>query len=420
VFRVGPGQITDDSELALCLARALITRAPANITSGPFPPDAPPPAGAPLSAGDGPSRGSEPAAEPGSGGAALLAAGAAGAAREGYWEGRFPLGRVARAYHWWAHSQPFDIGGTCATAFRFPLTFQVDTEIVLSTIFPPANRTPEQQAEDEERMRQKRRQMQEEDEKLLVKQMQTNAATCSDSQANGALMRATPLAVWAHRLPPEAVARWAALDASLSHCNPVCRAANAAYCVAIAHLINHPGDAEGAFEGEGGEAGEQEDRGGGQGGMRHTQGNVASKHSGSRPCGLQVECRRSIGWVKWGFMLAFYHLLRGSGYEEAIEDTLVRGGDTDTNAAIVGGMVGAMRGVEGMGGMDGLKEVEGGPGLEGEKGVPRGMVEGMVRRDYSKGRERPEQLRPRDLLALCEALFHLAPGESAARSACIG
>ena len=67
------------------------------------------------------------------------------------------------------------------------------------------------------------------------------------SLANGALMRVAPLAVWAHREPAEAIFQHCAADASLSHPNPVCAEASAAYCIAIAHLIRCPGDAEGAL-----------------------------------------------------------------------------------------------------------------------------------------------------------------------------
>ncbi|CAI5996152.1 unnamed protein product [Closterium sp. NIES-64] len=479
VFRVGPGQITDDSELALCLARALVAaRAPPAATSGASTntssSDSPPPADAPLSTGGCASRGAEPAAaEPGSG------SGSAGAAGGGYWEGGFPLGRVARAYHFWGFSRPFDMGNTCATAFRFPHPPPPAGGFVSSPFSPYSSA---EQAKTEKL------------EQQMAKQMQTNAATRMNSQANGALMRVTPLAVWAHRLPPHAVAQCAALDASLSHTNPTCRAASAAYCIAIAHLINHPGDAQGAFEeaamwaarerkrggamwvGGGGKKGGAETvgewlehvrvavaaEGGGErsgaasgagaaagrgsagrgvqgrqagrgsvGGwgkqalqqvmgalgtcVTDTQGIDTSKQTGGKGCALQVECTKFIGWVKWGFLLAFYHLLRRSSYDEALEDTLVRGGDTDTNAAIVGGMVGALHGVEGM------EEVEGGEGgQQGQRGqgiqgagVPRAMVERVVGRDYSKGIERPVELRPADLLALCEALFLLAPQESA-------
>ena len=40
------------------------------------------------------------------------------------------------------------------------------------------------------------------------------------------------------------------------------------------------------------------------------------------------------------------HMRLGSPYEKAIAAILARGGDTDTNAAIVGGLAGALHGVE--------------------------------------------------------------------------
>jgi hypothetical protein len=41
------------------------------------------------------------------------------------------------------------------------------------------------------------------------------------SLSNGALMRASPLAVWAHRLPAAAVAAAARQEAALTHPNPI-------------------------------------------------------------------------------------------------------------------------------------------------------------------------------------------------------
>lgn len=73
------------------------------------------------------------------------------------------------------------------------------------------------------------------------------ARQCMDSKANGALMRAAPLAVWGHRLPPAELAAAAAADVRLSHPNPACADASAAYCIALAHLIAHPGNAGGAL-----------------------------------------------------------------------------------------------------------------------------------------------------------------------------
>jgi ADP-ribosyl-[dinitrogen reductase] hydrolase len=57
----------------------------------------------------------------------------------------------------------------------------------------------------------------------------------------------------------------------------------------------------------------------------------------------------NTSWVKYGFVLAFMFLLvKNITFEKAIKDTIVLGGDTNTNAAIVGGMIGAVVGIKGL------------------------------------------------------------------------
>lgn len=51
-----------------------------------------------------------------------------------------------------------------------------------------------------------------------------------------------------------------------------------------------------------------------------------------------------MGFSKIAFTYAFYYLLKDESYEYSIADMLLKGGDTDTNAAIVGGLVRAARG----------------------------------------------------------------------------
>ena len=46
------------------------------------------------------------------------------------------------------------------------------------------------------------------------------------------------------------------------------------------------------------------------------------------------------------FRNALYQLLRAHSVEKAIVDTVMRGGDTDTNAAICGALLGAVYGIE--------------------------------------------------------------------------
>jgi len=53
----------------------------------------------------------------------------------------------------------------------------------------------------------------------------------------------------------------------------------------------------------------------------------------------------SIGYVKIAFDHAFRALISGTDYVTAMRNVLMIGGDTDTNACIVGGMVGAYHGI---------------------------------------------------------------------------
>jgi ADP-ribosyl-[dinitrogen reductase] hydrolase len=241
-LRVGPGQVTDDSELAMSLACALQGRDPA--------------------------RG-------------------------------FPLDTVASAYVAWYLSRPFDSGLTCGRAFG-------------ST---PAGAG------------------------AAARMMQHAVSNSIVSEANGSLMRVLPLALWSARLPIDVVAHNARLDAMLSHPSPTCQDCNVLYCIAIAHLVTHPGDAGGAID-----AVEHHIE------WRHTCSKVVGWYGHSRleDCVEQLDCRHNIGHVRHAFTLAMHFLRRRTPYAEAILRTLMKGGDTDTNAAIVGGMMGALHGPSGI------------------------------------------------------------------------
>jgi ADP-ribosylglycohydrolase len=52
------------------------------------------------------------------------------------------------------------------------------------------------------------------------------------------------------------------------------------------------------------------------------------------------------GWVMIAFQNALYQLLHAPSLEAGVVDTIMRGGDTDTNAAISGALLGAVCGRE--------------------------------------------------------------------------
>jgi hypothetical protein len=54
--------------------------------------------------------------------------------------------------------------------------------------------------------------------------------------------------------------------------------------------------------------------------------------------------KRQSGWVLLALQNAFYRLLHAVSFEEALVETVACGGDTDTNAAICGALLGAVHG----------------------------------------------------------------------------
>ena len=69
-----------------------------------------------------------------------------------------------------------------------------------------------------------------------------------DSQANGAMMRVSPLGLFGAKHDLEHVAEWARQDATITHPHPVCQQANALFTMAIAHAVRHGCDARNLYE----------------------------------------------------------------------------------------------------------------------------------------------------------------------------
>jgi ADP-ribosylglycohydrolase len=154
----------------------------------------------------------------------------------------------------------------------------------------------------------------------------------AQSQANGALMRAAPIGI-AARGAPERAAAWARADAALTHPHPVCAAANAAFCAAIAVGVAG-GDRRAMLAAANQWAGHEDDAGAGV-----VRAVLCDAAAGAPGCMLTNQ-----GWVQIGLHNAFHHLLAGTGLAAAITETVMRGGDTDTNAAICGALIGAAEG----------------------------------------------------------------------------
>lgn len=268
VWRVAPGQVTDDGELTLALARSLVG------------------------------------------------------------EVSYPRDLVADAYRRWYDSPPFDVGNATRTAFSGHRGQPVEGL----------------------------------GDRVAGQSALGNHAT----KANGSLMRASGLGVWTWRLTREEAAEAARTDARLSHPTNACQNAGAAYVVAIRALVLGGGAAQ-AFADARAVVRDAE-----------VAGWLEDAEAGRLP-----PCTPLDGFVRIAFTHAFGHLLRGSSWEAAVREVLAGGGDTDTNACIVGGLVGA---------------------LHGEEGIPLHARRAVLEVNVTAGRPRPGWLVPSDARALAEAL----------------
>lgn len=213
-----------------------------------------------------------------------------------------PVTNMIRAYAEWLRSRPFDCGGTCRYAFM-----QASNVVSVTK----------------------------EGDSLDPKAIKEMYAAIEDfnagSEANGCLMRSTAIACWVamHRETPAFRAlQTAEEDAKLSHPNLVCREVNQVYVAACTLLMRGVSPAtvlEKITEI-----------------VREDMRSPEIKHWFlEESVHLKgVNCVVNPGHVRWGFTLAM-HFLRNPhiSYEDAIRITLLKGGDTDTNACIVGGLV---------------------------------------------------------------------------------
>ncbi len=227
------GQPTDDSEMALALARSI-------VKSGGYAPDA-----------------------------------------------------AAEAYAWWYNSPPFDIGNTTQTA--------VSAAAAAIRKGQPAGAA-------------------------------ARAAALQESQANGALMRVSPIGIFGAGCDEVTVGEWAGEDARLTHPHPVCRHANRVFAETLAFAIR-----------TGGKADEVHRYAMERAGREGTPESVIAAVNGaaSKPPG---DYSTKMGWVLIALQNAFWQLLHAESLEEGIVSTVMCGGDTDTNAAIAGALLGAVHG----------------------------------------------------------------------------
>lgn len=190
--------------------------------------------------------------------------------------GRYDVEEVRKAYIFWLNSSPFDCGNTVSSGLR-----------------GRPNR---------------------------------------ESQANGALMRISPLGIFGCNRDLDQVSECATADALLTHPHPVCLQVNALFAMTVASAIGTGKGPKELYELIKDWAREMcvESR------LTKTILDAAE----SPP----ADYIHQQGWVIVAFQNALWQLLHAASLEEGVVETVMRGGDTDTNAAIAGALLGAVHG----------------------------------------------------------------------------
>jgi ADP-ribosylglycohydrolase len=227
-FGLLPGQVTDDTELALALGRSLVQR--------------------------------------------------------GAWD----VEDIAESYVRWRHSEPFDVGGATHHAFGFAIPLGAS---VAATVRGRASR---------------------------------------ETQANGSLMRSSPLAVFGAGMARDELAAIARDDSGLSHPHEVPRWACAVFVTTLADAIETGADGKVLFERA----------------LEFARGSPVEDTLRQARTGLPASDGANMGWVRIALQHAFFHLWSATGFEAALVATVSKGGDTDTNAAITGALLGGVLGAD--------------------------------------------------------------------------
>jgi ADP-ribosyl-[dinitrogen reductase] hydrolase len=202
-----------------------------------------------------------------------------------------------------------------------------------------------------------------------------------DSQANGAMMRISPLGIFGANYDLSQVAQWARQDAAITHPHQVCLQTNALFTMAIAHAVRQGCDARNLYCQIVTWAEEMK-----------VDGNLIDTIRGAAET-PPADYVHQQGWVLTALRNALWQLLHAPNLEEAVVDTVMRGGDTDTNAAICGALLGA---------------------VYGRKAVPIQWVESLLKCRPAAGQPnvrnpRPECFWPVDALKLAERLITCDP-----------
>jgi ADP-ribosyl-[dinitrogen reductase] hydrolase len=200
---------------------------------------------------------------------------------------------VAKNYIFWFHSKPFDIGNSIYNALRDSITYE---------------------------------------------NMIDNAKKYNNtSMSNGCLMRISPLALIGINMSDDCLIKYCEEDTIMTHPHPICIDAVKCYIIAIKYCIL---TADRFFAYNKAVSFASTDL------IKQFLYDAKEKKrypilsNGER----LTDKSNLIGYIGIAFQNAFYQLLNSTNFYDAMINTLLLGGDTDTNCCIAGALVGSLFG----------------------------------------------------------------------------
>lgn len=180
--------------------------------------------------------------------------------------------------------------------------------------------------------------------------------TGRQSAGNGSLMRTIPIALFYEPLAKRR-REVSMADAAITHFDPRCQLACAAYNGAVAHAVRGPQKTSQQMLDAA-----REDLDLAEASLldlypaeaQYIQDAAvmlrADLDAAAAPdpdlYGTELHLVKMQGYVRVAFRLAFWQLVHAASFEAGLIDTVNRGGDADTNGAIVGGLLGAKFGAD--------------------------------------------------------------------------
>jgi len=171
---------------------------------------------------------------------------------------------------------------------------------------------------------------------------------------NGSLMRAAPIGVlMAHEERVEVLVEAALTDSLLTHADPRCAIACAMFDAAIAAGVMGSDQLAAARTALPVAANrlrelwqdDRDDLAAIDSAERDVQRDMeAATADEPGVYGAELDVHRTAGFVRVAFRLACWHLVHTPSWRDAVVDVASRGGDADTNAAIVGALLGSRDG----------------------------------------------------------------------------